>query len=77
MKVTITAALQPIPKTLNLYGEHNLNRELLRHAQEHNVQDLTVHVFTKEGALRAAEFCARNNLPYAIGQLAKPHKETT
>ena len=64
MKVTITASLQPIPNTLNLYGEHNLNRELLYHAQEHNVQDLTVHIFTKEGALQAAEFCARNSIQY-------------
>jgi len=64
MKVTITASLQPIPNTLNLYGEHNLNRELLRDVEQHKVTQLTVHVFTKEGALRAAEFCARNSVEY-------------
>ena len=64
MKVTITASLQPIPNTLNLYGEHNLNRELLRDTTVHGVTALTVHVFTKEGALRAAEFCARSSVEY-------------
>lgn len=68
MRVTITASLQAVPNTLNLYGEHNLNRELLRHVTRHNVTELTIHVFSKEAALRAAEFCARNNLFYKIGQ---------
>lgn len=66
MKVTITASLQPMPNTLNLYGEQNLNRQLLQHATDNKVTSLTVHVFTKEGALQAAEFCAHNNLQYSF-----------
>ena len=67
MKVTITASLQPKPNTLNLYGERNLNRELLQQVKDYEVTQLTVHVFTREGALQAAEFCARNDLEYRIG----------
>lgn len=68
MKVIITASLQPKHDTLNLYGEHNLNRQLLQLVKQHEVTALTVHVSSKEGALRAAEFCARNNLEYKIGE---------
>lgn len=64
MKVTITASLQPIPNTLNLYGEHNLNRELLQHVESHKVTQLTVHVLSKEAAIKAAEFCAHNSIQY-------------
>ena len=64
MRVTITASLEAIPNTLNLYGEHNLNRDLLKQAESHKVTSLTIHVFTKEGALKAAEFCARNSIQY-------------
>lgn len=67
MRVTITASLQPIPNTVNLYGEHNLSRELLKVVDGAEVSDITVHVFNREGALQAAEFCAKNNLPYKIG----------
>ena len=67
VQVTITAALEATKNALNLYGAHNLNRELLRLVEAHKVTSITVHVFSKEGALQAAEFCARNNLQYRIG----------
>ena len=66
MKVTITASLQPIPNTLNLYGEHNLNRDLLKLVESYSIGNITVHIYRKEGAIRAAEFCARNNVQYKI-----------
>lgn len=67
LKVTITAALEPEPNTVNFYGAHNLNRELVRMLTEYNISYLTLHVTTKNEALQAAEFCAKNNIQYRIG----------
>lgn len=67
VKVTITATLEPEKDTVNFYGVHNLNRELVKLLQESQLTYLTLHVFSKEEALRAAEFCAKNSLEYKIG----------
>lgn len=67
VKVTITAALEPEKDTVNFYGAHNLNRDLIRMLTEYKISYLTLHVFNKEEALRAAEFCAKNSIEYRIG----------
>lgn len=67
LKVTITAALEPEKNTVNFYGAHNLNRELIKMLTEYNISYLTLHVTTKSEALQAAEFCVKNNLEYRIG----------
>lgn len=67
VKVTITAALEPEPNTVNFYGAHNLCRQLIKMLQEYQISYMTLHVYNKAEALQAAEFCARNNLEYKIG----------
>lgn len=67
VKVTITAALEPIRNTVNFYGVHNLNREMIRMMQEFKITYITLHVHSKEEAMRAVEFCARNSIEYRIG----------
>lgn len=67
LKVTITAALEPEKNTVNFYGAHNLNRELIKMLKEYNISYVTLHVTNKSEALQAAEFCAKNNIEYRIG----------
>lgn len=67
VRVTITATLEPEPNTVNFYGAHNLNRDLIKMLTEYSIKHLTLHITSKEEALTAAEFCARNNLDYRIG----------
>ena len=67
MKVTITAALEATKNTVNFYGAHNLNREMIRMMKEFKITYITLHVYTKEEAMRAVEFCARNSIEYRIG----------
>jgi arabinogalactan endo-1,4-beta-galactosidase len=67
VKVTITASLEAIPNTVNFYGSHNLNKDLIKMMKEFQITYLTLHVYTKDEAMRAVEFCARNNIEYRIG----------
>lgn len=66
-KVTITAALEAVKNTLNFYGVHNLNRDLLQFMSQNSLSHVVIHVFSKDEAMRAIEFCAKNNLEYRIG----------
>jgi len=68
VKVTITAALEPKANTVNFYGAHNLNRELIKMMNEFEIDHMTLHISSKEDALKAAEFCAKNNIEYRIGE---------
>jgi arabinogalactan endo-1,4-beta-galactosidase len=67
IKVTITAALEAEKNTLNFYGAHNLSRETLRFIKDNNLNHVTIHVFSKDEAMRVIDFCARNNLEYRLG----------
>lgn len=67
LKVTITAALEAEPNTVNFYGAHNLSKQLLKMLEEHRISYVTLHVSNKSEALQAAEFCAKNNVQYRIG----------
>lgn len=67
VKVTITATMEPEKNTVNFYGAHNLCRDLIRMLTQYDINYMTLHVTTKDEALRAAEFCAKNNIEYRIG----------
>lgn len=67
VKVTITAALEPEKSTANFYGVSNLNYEVIKLLNDYDINHLTLHVFSKEEAMQAVEFCARNSIEYRIG----------